>query len=172
MTATSLSIQEVAEKFNDISDVAYLYNLDTLRDLLVFRTGLDIIHYCSRKPWSSSPPPNTFPFSGLESLPLPHSKRLRFVILIQTVFVTLRFSCQLGENIVAFKQRRLLLITDNGVEKINNSLVATSRIGWLLLAIFLPGCRSTKRWCCRLEGLVLVFRRSVDKISSNYGLDL
>ncbi|KAH8801889.1 hypothetical protein DL96DRAFT_1774332 [Flagelloscypha sp. PMI_526] len=123
MNATSLSIQEVAEKFNDISDVAYLYNLDTFVISLCFGPVLilsiiALANLGSREP--TTPP----------------LKRLRFVILIQTVFVTLRFSCQLGENIVAFKQRRLLLITDNGVEKINNSLVATSRIGMVTIGDF------------------------------------
>ncbi|KAH8801890.1 hypothetical protein DL96DRAFT_1563719 [Flagelloscypha sp. PMI_526] len=118
MSATPLSIQSLAKGYNNISNIAYMYNLETFVMSLCY--GLVLILSITalarlRHRRRSSPT---------------HSLRwLYFVILTQLIFVTLRFSCQIGENLAIFKQTRFLPNPDGRIEKISNVAAETSRLG-------------------------------------------
>ncbi|KAH8813977.1 hypothetical protein DL96DRAFT_1625857 [Flagelloscypha sp. PMI_526] len=117
MSAMPLSIQDIAKEYNDSSDIAYLYNLETFLISLCYGPVLilSIMALTRLRRGSQSPP---------------SFKWLSFIILVQTVFVTFRFVCQIGENIAECKHARFIINTDNEVEKILPKTVATSRI-WM-----------------------------------------
>ncbi|KAH8813975.1 hypothetical protein DL96DRAFT_1625853 [Flagelloscypha sp. PMI_526] len=120
MGTTPLSIQDVAQEYNNSSDIAYLYNLETFLISLCYGPILILsikAHTRLRRRSSTN-----------RSL-----KWLSLVILIQIIFVTLRVVGQLGENILAFKQNRILSTADNEVEKVRDAIVKNTRFGMLTI---------------------------------------
>ncbi|KAH8801886.1 hypothetical protein DL96DRAFT_1634512 [Flagelloscypha sp. PMI_526] len=119
MSATPLSIQSIAKGYNNISNIAYMYNLETFvmslcyGELVLILSITALTHLRHRR----------------RSSPTRSLRWLYFVILTQLVFVTLRFGCQIGENLAIFKQTRFLPNPDGRIEKISNATVETSRLG-------------------------------------------
>ncbi|KAH8813974.1 hypothetical protein DL96DRAFT_1625852 [Flagelloscypha sp. PMI_526] len=127
------SVQNVAELYNDVADIAYFYNLETFVISLCYGEC-----HISHRSYTKKTMKNLGPVLILSITALTYIRRRRpatrslkwlfAIILIQIILVTLRFVCQIGENLVAFKQTRFLFIGENGVKKAHNVKVTTLRL--------------------------------------------